>query len=114
MDLSHRQDGRQLGVLEHDADSLAQRGARVARIEAEHVDLPAVAVAEALEDLHGRRLAGPVRTEQAEDLALAHLEVDAAHGLHAAVRLAQAAHCDSCHAADRTRQGALANMSRAA
>ena len=48
------------------------------RVLAEHLDLAAVAVAVALEDLDRRRLAGAVRAEQAEHLAGADLEVDAA------------------------------------
>ncbi len=66
-------------------------------IEPEHVHGPAVAPAETLQDLHGRRLAGAVRAEQAEDLTAPHLEVDAAHGLAAVVRLAQAADGDGSH-----------------
>ena len=50
---------------------IRSRNARLhaARVEAEHLDLAGVAVAVALEDLDGRRLAGAVRAEQAEDLA---------------------------------------------
>ena len=54
----------------------------------------AVALAVALEDLDGRRLAGAVRAEQPEDLAGGDLEADAADGLDLAVRLAQAADLD--------------------
>ena len=55
---------------------------------------PPVAGPVALEDLDGRRLAGPVRAEQAEHLAARDLEADAAHRLDLAVGLAQVAHLD--------------------
>ena len=80
--------------LQHDADSLAQRAAAAARVEAEHRDLAAAARAVALEDLDRRRLAGAVRPEQPEDLAAAHADVDSADGLELAVSLAQRAHLD--------------------
>src|SRR5205085_268238 len=44
----------------------------------------------ALQDLDRRRLPGPVRAQQAEDLALRDLEGDPANGLEVAVALAQA------------------------
>ena len=43
-------------------------------LDAEHLDVTAVALAVALEDLDRRRLAGAVGTEQAEHLAGADLE----------------------------------------
>jgi len=54
---------------------------------AEHRDLAAVAVAVALEDLDGGRLARPVGSEQAVDLAAADRERQAADGLVGAVGL---------------------------
>src|SRR5262249_24974971 len=87
----------ELRLLEHDADALAVGLLLACRIEAEHVDPAAVALAVALEDLHGRRLAGAVRAEQAEDLALLDVERDSAHGLVLAVRLAQFLDDDRCH-----------------
>ena len=45
-----------------------------------------------------RRLAGAIRTEQAEHLTVLDVEVDALDGFHAAgICLAQAAHFDTCH-----------------
>ncbi len=103
----HLADGEQrrvLRVLEDDADALAKRGRRVARVVAEHRGNAGVAPAVALEDLDGRRLAGAVRAEEPEDLACGHLEADPAERLDAAVRLAQVADADrSRHAASRRR-----------
>ena len=50
-------------------------------VVAEHAHVAGGAVAVALEDLDGGRLAGPVRAEQAEDLAALDLERQPAHGL---------------------------------
>ena len=75
--------------LEDDADPLAPVEARGGRILAEHGHRPAVALAVALEDLDGRRLAGAVRAEQPEDLALRDLEADSAQRLELVVGLAE-------------------------
>src|SRR5438477_8471532 len=56
------------------ADPLSQRVGIAAWIEAEHGDRPLVGNAVALDALHGGRLAGAVRTDQSEDLALKHFE----------------------------------------
>ena len=53
--------------------------------------VPAGRADEAARDLHERRLAGAVRAEEAEELALRHVEVDAPQRLHRAIGLAQAA-----------------------
>ena len=80
--------------------SRSARGAALG-VVAEHGDDAARAGAVALEDLDGRRLAGAVGAEQAEDLAGGDLEVDAAHGLMVAVGLVQVADedrwCGSAH-----------------
>src|SRR5438874_2717511 len=89
--------GPQLRLLEHDADPLAEVAPRTPGIVPEHRHLARVAAAVALEDLDRRRLAGAVRPEQPEHLALLDVEVDAAHGLERAVRLAQTAHGDCRH-----------------
>ena len=91
----------QLGLLEDDADPLAEVRRRPLGIGAEHAHLAGVAVAVALEDLDGRRLAGAVRAEQPEDLAFLDREVDPAHRLEVPVGLAQAADLDRRHARDR-------------
>ena len=83
-----------LRVLEDDAHPLPERSLPATGVEAEHRDLSRVASAVALEDLDGRRLAGAVRAEQAEDLALLDRERDPANGLVVAVRLAQAPDVD--------------------
>ncbi len=84
--------------LEHHADLLAPAAARECGVGAEHLDAAAVPSAVALEDLDGRRLARAVRAEEAEDLAALDVEVDPAHRLERAVRLAQAADGDGAHA----------------
>ena len=66
----------ELGLLEHHADPLAELARRLPRVVAEDGDLSAVAPAVALEDLHRRRLPGPVRPEEPEHLALGDLEAD--------------------------------------
>ena len=78
-------------ALEDDPDPRAQRARALAGIEAEHADLAGGALAVALEDLDGGRLAGAVRPEQTEHLAAADLEVDSANGLELGVGLAQSA-----------------------
>ena len=75
--------------LEDDADPLAPVETRGGRVLAEHGHRPAVALAVALEDLDGRRLAGAVRAEQPEDLALRDLEADSAQRLELLVGLAE-------------------------
>ena len=64
-------------------------GPRLLRVDAEDRDGAGVARAVALEHLDRRRLAGAVRAEQAEDLALLDLEVDPADGLDLPVGLVQ-------------------------
>src|SRR6266550_6384066 len=72
-----------------DADPLP-KGVRVAlRIEAEHGDRSLVGNAIALDALHRGRLAGAVRTNQSENLALENFERDVVNGDGAAVALAQ-------------------------
>ena len=48
-------------------------------VQAQDRGRAAVRIAQALEDLDGRRLAGAVGPEQAEDLAARDLEIDAVH-----------------------------------
>ena len=65
-----------------------------ARVEAEDGELAAVAIADPLEDLDGRGLAGPVRAQEAEHLAGFDVEAHAGDGLDVAVPLAQVAAAD--------------------
>src|SRR5205823_9056991 len=88
----------ELRLLEDDADPLAEARPRRLRVVPEHRHLTGVAAPVALEDLDRRRLAGAVRAEEAEDLAVRDLEVDAAHRLERAVRFAQSADGDCRHA----------------
>ncbi len=66
----------------------------VVRVVAQHLDVPAVALAVALEDLHGRRLAGAVGAEQGDALADLDVEVEAVDGRQVAVVLGEAADAD--------------------
>ena len=75
--------------LQDDADLLAPSLVGLGRVRAEHGDRAGVALAVALEDLDGRRLAGAVGAEEAEDLARGDLEADPADGLDLAVGLAE-------------------------
>src|SRR5262249_55446646 len=83
--------------LEHHADPLAPGTARALRVHAEHRDRAGLTRAGAPEDLPGRRLARPVRAEQAEDLAGRDLEADVAQSLVAPVALVQTLDGDRCH-----------------
>src|SRR4029453_10350407 len=73
-----------------DAESRTQRERVPRPALAEHAHLAGVRLVQALADLDGRGLAGPVRAEQAEALAGTHLEVEAGDGLHGAVALDEA------------------------
>src|ERR687887_250887 len=95
------------GRLQHDADALAEVPLAALRVVAEHLDLAAAALAVALQDLDGGRLAGAVRAEEGEALALGDLEVDAAHGFQLAVALAEAGRPEP----EQVRAAALAAVS---
>ena len=86
-------------ALQHDPHARAQVGVARRRVVAEHGDVAGAAAAVALEDLDRRRLARAVGPEQPEDLAAAHLEVDAADGLALLVGLVEVLHLDRGHAA---------------
>src|SRR5690606_5844473 len=83
-EVPHELGDRELGlvarVLQHDAEARAPGPSCGLRVLAEHADLARVAVAEPLEDLDGRRLAGAVRAEDREDLAALDPQVDAVPG----------------------------------
>jgi hypothetical protein len=85
--LAHGEVGVGAAALQDDADAAAQLGRPPRGVVPEHGDLAAVAVAMALEDLDGRRLAGPVGPQQAVDLAAADRERKAANRLVGAVSL---------------------------
>jgi len=99
MCLRDRQVWPELGLLQHDADALPERGAGTLGIEAEDIDLTSVAGAVALEDLDRRRLPGAVRAEQAEDLAFLDLEADPAKSLVGPVGLPEVTDGDRAHSA---------------
>src|SRR5206468_927193 len=94
VDLADRQVLEELGLLQHDADPLAEPALAARRVVPENGDVARVALPVALEDLDRRRLARSVRAEQSEDLALADVEADAADGFVRAVRLVEIADGD--------------------
>ena len=79
--LAHCRARVEAGALEDDADPSAELALARGRIGAEDGHVAVAAVAIALEDLDGRGLPRAVRAEQAEDLAAADLEGDAAQRL---------------------------------
>ena len=70
----------QLALLELDADDRSQLISILLWVEPEDADRAAVGLAQAGDRLDGRRLAGAVRPEDAEDLALLDGERDAVDG----------------------------------
>src|SRR5919106_1971450 len=96
-DLPHREQVVDGGGLEDDADPRAEVAARASRILPEHAHVAGVSPPVALEDLHGRRLACPVRAEEGEDLAGANLEGDAVENFPRAVGLAESGDPDRRH-----------------
>jgi hypothetical protein len=84
-------------LLQDDADPLAELGRLRLRVHAEDGDGAAGPPAEALEDLDGGGLARAVGAEEAEDLAAAHVEVDAAQHLTVAVAHGEGADLDRVH-----------------
>ena len=83
-----------LRLLQLDADALQERDGVAKRIEAEHGDAPAVGDTQSLDALHRRRLAGAVRADEAEDLALEDLEGDILHRADRAVGFREAGGLD--------------------
>jgi len=79
---------------EHDPEAVAPPARPLGRILPEDDHVSAVAGPEALQDLDRRGLAGPVRTEEREDLAVANLEVDPSNRFAPPVGLAQAPDLD--------------------
>jgi hypothetical protein len=69
-----------VGVLERDADEVEKAAIRAADIAIGDLDLAFLQGEEDGEDLLGGRLPGPVGPQEAEDLALGHLEGDAVDG----------------------------------
>ena len=81
-------------VLAGDADQLADAVRLAGHVDAEDLRVARVDRQQRREHPQHRRLAGAVRAEDAEDLALAHLEVDAVDGAQVAEGLHQAACLD--------------------
>ena len=105
--LADREVREQLAALGHDADPPTPSAVCAFWVGAEHANLAGVATAIAHQDLDGRRLAGAVRAEQAEDLARRQLEVDPAHGLDAVVGLSNAGDLDRIHRREAKPFGAV-------
>ena len=92
--LAHGQVRVVAGLLEHDADPLPQLAPAGGRVHAEHAGVAAGAAAVPLEDLHGGRLAGPVRPQEAHHHPLGDGQVDAVQHLPVAVAHDQSACLD--------------------
>src|ERR1700690_4206666 len=84
-DLGHRKAFQEGRLLKRNADPLAQRPLVARPGEAKNLDVAVGGLKQPLENFDGRRLAGAVRTEQAEALACVHVEVEPVDGDHAAV-----------------------------
>src|SRR5262245_2586025 len=72
-----------MAVLERARETLSAASMRrpAGHVAALQLDGPGCRPIETAEDVHERRLAGPVRPDEADDLALVELEVDAAKRL---------------------------------
>src|SRR5438876_9573331 len=82
----------QLVAITHDHRDLAEvRRFAARRLVAQDAHSSGGRVQEAGEHLEGGRLAGPVRTEEADDLARRNIETDAVDGMNLAVLPAQEA-----------------------
>jgi hypothetical protein len=92
------------GLLQDDADPLAELPAAVPRVQAQDLDMAAGAVAMALQDLDGRGLARAVRSEDAEHLTFGDGEAQAVDGRERAVALVQVVDDDRAHLS-RSRDG---------
>src|SRR4029078_3432864 len=88
---------RQLALLELDADALAQRRTGAWRVEPEHRDRARVGRSQAGDRFDGGGLAGAVRAEDGEDLALLDVEGDAVDGDAAVVGLDDVVDFDDVH-----------------
>jgi exopolyphosphatase/guanosine-5'-triphosphate,3'-diphosphate pyrophosphatase len=89
--LAHGDVAVDAAVLQHDPHAPVQLARAPSGILAEHRDDPTGALAVPLEDLDRRRLARAVGPQKPEDLTPRDLEVDAADGLDACVRLVKIA-----------------------
>ena len=105
--LAHANVAIQARALQHDSDPRAQLPGTASRVKSQDRDLAAGALTVALEDLHRRGLARPVRPQKAENLAAADLELDAPHRLEVSVGLPEAADldCRVCHFSDDVKRG---------
>src|SRR5439155_18229934 len=74
-------------LLRHDPDPRLHRAAVTRHVVPEHVEPASVDRGEAVDHLHGRGLAGAVRPEEPEALALSHAKVDSIDGRQVAVAL---------------------------
>ena len=99
----------QAAGLHHRADQAA--GDRLPRLQAEHADLAGRGPRQPEHHVDGRGLAGAVRPEERDDLALLELEVDAAHGLDVAEGLGHPRERDRRHSRGGVGPGELALLS---
>ena len=77
------------GGLERGADSLLDLEGMLARVDAADLDAARVRFAQSDDAFERRRLAGAVRADQAEDLAVLDVEADAARRLDAVISFSQ-------------------------
>ena len=96
------------GVLEDQADAAPHLVGLAGDIDAGDLDLPGGGLEQGAEDADGGRLAGAVGPQEAKDLTLRDIEVDAPNRLDLAVLLDQTAHLD--HAIDITPTRAVATL----
>src|SRR5207249_1496809 len=92
--LAWTQSVKRLEVLGQDPDPLPDATVPGADVFPEHTGLSRGRVAEALEDLDGRRLTRAVRTEEGEHLPLVDVKVDAVDGRDVRIPLHEAADLD--------------------
>ncbi len=90
--LAHGQLPLDAHLLEDDPDPVPEPRRSHRRIVAQHLHGAGVSAAVSLEDLHGRRLAGPVRPQQREHLTGLHVERQVVDGPDVAVGLPQTGH----------------------
>src|SRR5206468_459798 len=90
----HPEVGVEGGVLREVADRTAADEGLADHVVARDPHLPRGRREDARQDAHGRRLAGPVGPEEADDLAGGDAERDPRHGLDAAERLPEVAYLE--------------------
>ena len=94
-------------VLSGEADPLAQLRGILDDVEPVYLRRPSVPLQQRGEHVHERRLAGPVRTQQAQDRPAGHIEVHAGERMHPPKRLGDAPYRDRAVRVERVGPSAL-------